>query len=140
MLRTLDRIVTFAAKNRFYSKINKQIDYSLVPELTESDFREKHIKGSGPGGSKIATTCNCVELKHIPSGIIVKCQETRYLEVNRKKARSILRTKLDNHLNGEKSIEAQIKRLQQKKKAFDDKKKAEKRVMKEIWKEQEKLH
>ncbi|XP_065663740.1 mitochondrial translation release factor in rescue isoform X2 [Hydra vulgaris] len=62
--------------------------------LKESDFQEKFIKGSGPGGQKINKTSNCVELKHDATGIIVKCQETRSLERNRVIARERLLEKL----------------------------------------------
>lgn len=33
-----------------------------------------YVLGSGPGGQSINTTANCVVLKHIPTGIMVKCQ------------------------------------------------------------------
>lgn len=44
--------------------------------------------------------------------LIVKCHESRDLESNRKEARKLLLTKLDNYLNGEQSIEAQKKRIE----------------------------
>lgn len=47
--------------------------------LKESDFQEKFIKGSGPGGQKINKTSNCVELKHDATGIIVKAYTFRAL-------------------------------------------------------------
>jgi len=52
------------------------------------------IVGSGPGGQSINKTNNNVQLLHKPSGIQVKCQETRSLQQNRKIARKILLEKV----------------------------------------------
>jgi hypothetical protein len=41
-------------------------------ELNEQDLIESFVKGSGNGGQKINTTSNCVDLKHIPTGIRVQ--------------------------------------------------------------------
>ncbi|XP_050304652.1 mitochondrial translation release factor in rescue [Anthonomus grandis grandis] len=124
---------------RQFSSIKQQIDYSNVPELNDKEIEEQNIKGSGPGGSKIATTCSCLLLKHIPTGIVVKCQETRFLEKNRKRARELLVKKLDNHFNGENSVEAQIKRLQDKRRKSEESKRDKLRQMKEKWNEQNNL-
>lgn len=40
--------------------------------LSEGDFEEKFIRGSGPGGQKTNKTNNCVELRHKETGIVVK--------------------------------------------------------------------
>src|SRR2546423_1574365 len=44
----------------------------LTIELNEQDLIESFIKGSGNGGQKINTTSNCVDLKHVPTGIRVQ--------------------------------------------------------------------
>ena len=75
------------------------------PVLLESDLEESFIKGSGPGGQKINKTSNCVQLKHTPTGIVIKCQETRSREENRRIARRLLVRKLDVMENGEDSWE-----------------------------------
>ncbi|KAI5803115.1 RF-1 domain-containing protein [Geopyxis carbonaria] len=59
------------------------------------EFTEAFLKGSGPGGQKINKTNSAVQLKHKPSGIVVKCQATRSREQNRKIARRILAERLD---------------------------------------------
>ncbi|ENN73976.1 hypothetical protein HUJ04_001575 [Dendroctonus ponderosae] len=124
---------------RWYSSMRKQIDLTCFPTLDECDLEEQHIRGSGPGGSKISTTCSCVLLKHIPTGLVVKCQETRFLEQNRKRARLNLLTKLDIHLNGENSVQAQTARLQANRKASMDQKKEKIRELKRMWKERENI-
>ena len=64
-------------------------------QLLESDLIEKFIKGGGNGGQSINKTSNMVQLKHIPSGIVIECQKTRELQANRKIARKILRDRLE---------------------------------------------
>ena len=41
-------------------------------KLEELDLVEKFVKGGGPGGQKINKSVSCVQLKHVPTGIIVK--------------------------------------------------------------------
>jgi len=55
--------------------------------IAEDDLLEKFILGSGSGGQKINKTSSCVYLKHLPSGIEVKCQANRSREMNRFQAR-----------------------------------------------------
>lgn len=55
--------------------------------ITEEMLLEKFILGSGSGGQKINKTSSCVYLKHLPSGIEVKCQANRSREMNRFQAR-----------------------------------------------------
>jgi hypothetical protein len=52
------------------------------------------VVGSGPGGQSINKTNNNVQLLHKPTGIQVKCQETRSLQQNRKIARKVLLEKV----------------------------------------------
>lgn len=58
------------------------------------DLLEKYILGQGSGGQKINKTSSCVYLKHIPSGIEIKCQQSRSREENRYLARKMLLDKL----------------------------------------------
>ena len=60
------------------------------PIILDQDIQETFLKGSGPGGQKINKTSSAVQLKHLPTGIVVKCQETRSRSQNRKTARRIL--------------------------------------------------
>ena len=83
----------------------------LVPWLVENELEERHTKGSGPGGQNVNKMSNAVFLKHLPTGLWVKCHQTRSLEQNRKIARKLLVTKLDNFVNGENSVENQEKNL-----------------------------
>jgi len=93
-----DMISTNIVNTKIKSKIKG--NNVQVISILDSDLRETFIKGKGPGGQKINKTNNCVQLLHIPSGIIINCQETRDLQSNRKIARKILKDKLDLHVNG----------------------------------------
>lgn len=95
--------------------MKKKIDFSRFPELNEKDLKEDFVRGDGPGGQATNKTNNCVVLIHVPTNIQVKCHETRYLEQNRKQARSILQNKLDEFYNKEMSVENQIKRIEKEK-------------------------
>lgn len=75
--------------------------------IQESDLIEKFILGSGSGGQKINKTSSCVYLKHIPTGLEVKCQSTRSRELNRLYARRELCEKLEERLFQEKSSKQQ---------------------------------
>jgi protein subunit release factor B len=58
--------------------------------LRESDILEKFIRSQGKGGQKVNKTETCVYLKHIPTGLEVKCQRERFQSINRFLARRIL--------------------------------------------------
>ena len=55
--------------------------------IREEDLLEKFVRGSGSGGQKINKTSNCVFLKHLPTGVCIKCQIDRSREMNRFLAR-----------------------------------------------------
>ncbi|NXE07124.1 CL065 factor, partial [Lophotis ruficrista] len=93
--------------------------------LTEAELKEQFVRGDGPGGQATNKTNNCVVLKHIPSGIVVKCHQTRSVEQNRKIAREILQEKVDLFYKGEESD------VFKEKKALEKKKQEKKRRAKE---------
>ncbi|KAI3535095.1 RF-1 domain-containing protein [Colletotrichum filicis] len=88
----------------------------------DSDIEESYLKGSGPGGQKINKTSSAVQLKHIPTGIVVKSQATRSRSQNRKIAREILAEKIDNLQNGDQSRSAIVGDVKRKKAASASKK------------------
>ena len=68
--------------------------------IRESDLLEKFVRGSGSGGQKINKTSNCVFLKHLPTGVCIKCQMDRSREMNRFLARRELCDQLEAIRNG----------------------------------------
>ncbi len=75
--------------------------------IREEDLVEKFILGSGSGGQKINKTSSCVYLKHLPTGVEVKCQRERSREMNRFLARRELCEKIEERLFQEKSKKRQ---------------------------------
>jgi protein subunit release factor B len=113
---------------RAFSTSKSALEKSLPPRrvLLDSDLIEKFLHGSGPGGQKINKTSSAVQLKHIPTGIVVKYQDTRSRTVNRKMARKILQEKIEEAELGEDARTKVKQREKSKKKASADKKKRRK--------------
>ena len=103
----------------------------LEASVFEDDLEESFILGGGPGGQKTNKTSNVVRLSHEPSGLSIRCGETRSRETNRWLARRMLAEMILERERGRKSA-AQQKRekirrqkrrrsRRQKQKMLDDK-------------------
>ncbi len=85
--------------------------------VQESDIDEKFIRSGGPGGQNVNKVSTCVQLKHIPTGIIVKIQKDRSQGVNRFLARRSLVAKIEERLVGKPTKEQlKIEKIQKQKK------------------------
>ena len=71
--------------------------------ITAENLLEKFVRGSGAGGQKINKTSSCVFLKHLPSGLTIKCQADRSREMNRFLARRELCEELEAIRDGKES-------------------------------------
>ena len=79
----------------------------LVLGIREPELEEKFILGSGKGGQKVNKTSSCVYLRHRPTGLEVKCGQTRSREQNRFLARRELCDRLEARQHGEQSTRRQ---------------------------------
>lgn len=68
--------------------------------VRESDIEETFVRSGGHGGQNVNKTSTCVMLLHRPSGVQVKCQETRQQGLNRFIARRLLLDKIEEQRKG----------------------------------------
>ncbi|CAK3803007.1 related to polypeptide chain release factors [Lecanosticta acicola] len=127
LLRAVDHAGSRASAQRLlrsFSTVRACLEKPLPPRIVipESDITESFLKGTGPGGQKINKTSSAVQLKHLPTGIVVKSQETRSREQNRRTARRILAEKLEEIEKGPQSRTALKAAKASKKKASASKK------------------
>ncbi len=83
--------------------LSRQTARDLLTRMTRlgiarEDLEETFMRGSGHGGQKVNKTSSTVRLKHLPTGIEVKCQEERSRAQNRAIARALLCDKLEARL------------------------------------------
>jgi len=78
-----------------------------LASVFEEDVEESFVLGSGSGGQKVNKTSSAVRLYHAPSGITVKCGESRSREQNRWMARRELAEKILEKANAAESVRRQ---------------------------------
>jgi peptide chain release factor len=73
--------------------------------VRDEDLDESFVRSGGPGGQNVNKTSTCVVLHHRPTGIRVRCQETRSQSMNRFLARRRLADAIERKLRGEVAAE-----------------------------------
>lgn len=108
--------------------------------ICEEDIQESFIRSGGKGGQHVNKTSSCVYLKHIPTGIEVKCQQERSQSLNRYRARIILAEKIETIIKGKASEEQQrIEKIRRQKRRRSKKAKEKMLAEKKITSKKKKL-
>ena len=82
--------------------------------VRDADLDESFVRSGGHGGQNVNKTSTCVLLRHRPTGLQVKCQETRQQGLNRFLARRLLLDKIEarqkGYVDAERSLAEKIRR------------------------------
>ena len=82
-------------------------------EISPNDLKIDRFRSTGPGGQSVNTTDSAIRITHIPTGMVVTCQDEKSQHKNKAKALKILRARLLDMAEREKHEELALKRKSQ---------------------------
>jgi len=113
----VQRVPVTEAQGRIHTST---VTVAVLPEAEDvdvqidpNDIRVDIFRSSGPGGQSVNTTDSAVRMTHLPTGIVVSCQDEKSQHKNRAKALKILRARLLDKARQEQQLEISEKRRNQ---------------------------